>query len=512
MRVYQATLTQIDKPFNLKAAPPADAISGRGGVQVALRAHLGDGLESVREYMAQYSYICLEQNLSRAVALRDHALWQGMIERLPNYLDHDGLARYFPSEWLPGSDILTSYILALAAETDWAVADEVRTPMINALKKFVAGKIVRDSAVPTTDLSVRKLAAISALARYGAADAAMLTSITIEPNLWPTSAVLDWIDILQRVDNIAQSAALLARASTILRSRINFQGTRMSFATERNDALWWLMISGDVNATRAVLAFLHDPAWQADIPRMVRGALARQVHGHWNTTPANAWGVLALEKFSAAFEVQPVNGQSTLVFGTEQRTIDWATAANKATVDFSWHDAPTKLSVVHHGQGRPWAMIASRAALPLTAPLFTGYSIKRELTPVAQKTAGVWSRGDVARVTLTVDAQTDSGWVVVDDPIPAGASILGTGLGADAQLLTQGEQHHGWVHPAYEERRFDAFRAYYSFVPQGRWTVEYTVRFNNPGQFVLPATRVEAMYAPEMFGELPNAALEVLAP
>jgi uncharacterized protein YfaS (alpha-2-macroglobulin family) len=42
-------------------------------------------------------------------------------------------------------------------------------------------------------------------------------------------------------------------------------------------------------------------------------------------------------------------------------------------------------------------------------------------------------------------------------------------------------------------------------VPKGSFVVEYTVRLNNPGTFRLPPTRVEAMYAPEMFGESPNA-------
>jgi len=36
------------------------------------------------------------------------------------------------------------------------------------------------------------------------------------------------------------------------------------------------------------------------------------------------------------------------------------------------------------------------------------------------------------------------------------------------------------------------------------------VRLNNPGTFNLPATRVEAMYAPEMFGEIPNVAWNVV--
>ena len=100
-------------------------------------------------------------------------------------------------------------------------------------------------------------------------------------------------------------------------------------------------------------------------------------------------------------------------------------------------------------------------------------------------------------------------WVVVNDPVPAGATILGTGLGRDSQILSGGETRQGWVWPAFEERKLDSFRAYYRFVPKGKWTVEYTARLNNAGEFLLPPTRVEAMYAPEMFGEMPNAKLKV---
>ncbi|MGH8598689.1 MAG: hypothetical protein ACREXT_18715, partial [Gammaproteobacteria bacterium] len=103
----------------------------------------------------------------------------------------------------------------------------------------------------------------------------------------------------------------------------------------------------------------------------------------------------------------------------------------------------------------------------------------------------------------------DMSWVVVDDPIPGGAAILGSGLGNDSSSLTAREQRD-WLAPTFEERRYDAFRAYYRFVPKGAWSVEYTVRLNNPGEFYLPETRVEALYAPEMFAELPNARLRVL--
>ena len=100
-------------------------------------------------------------------------------------------------------------------------------------------------------------------------------------------------------------------------------------------------------------------------------------------------------------------------------------------------------------------------------------------------------------------------WVVVDDPIPAGASHLGTGLARDSQIGTAGARATERSRPAFVERRFDAFRAYYQFVPKGRFVAEYVVRLNQSGRFELPPTRVEALYAPEMFGEIPNAAVEV---
>jgi uncharacterized protein YfaS (alpha-2-macroglobulin family) len=65
------------------------------------------------------------------------------------------------------------------------------------------------------------------------------------------------------------------------------------------------------------------------------------------------------------------------------------------------------------------------------------------------------------------------------------------------------------VWPAYEERSFEAFRAYYEYVPKGKWSVEYTVRLNQPGAFQLPTTRVEALYFPEMMGEIPNPVFEI---
>lgn len=168
------------------------------------------------------------------------------------------------------------------------------------------------------------------------------------------------------------------------------------------------------------------------------------------------------------------------------------------------------VALEHAGGGKPWAVVTSTAAIPLEAPFGNGYRVRKTYLPVVQKVKGSWSRGDIARVRLECEAQSDMGWVVVDDPIPGGAAILGGGLGRDSRLAAQGEERGGWAWPAYEERSQEAFRAYYEYVPKGVWVVEYTVRFHNPGSFHLPPTRVEALYAPEMLGASPNGAITVL--
>src|SRR4029077_6144633 len=113
------------------------------------------------------------------------------------------------------------------------------------------------------------------------------------------------------------------------------------------------------------------------------------------------------------------------------------------------------------------------------------------------------------RVRLEIDAQSDMTWVVVSDPVPGGATILGSGLGRDSQIATRGEKRSGRAWAAFEEPSFEAFRSYYEYLPRGKHVVEYTVRLNNAGRFALPPTRAGGVDLPETFGETPNDSVEV---
>ncbi|MFP8781308.1 alpha-2-macroglobulin family protein [Hydrogenophaga sp. RWCD_12] len=554
LTVRQATLAQIDGPLSMPVAAPADALMDaqgalRGGIRMSLQPTLAEGLPAVREWFANYPFACLEQKTSKAIGLHDPKLWQTMLAQLPTYLDSDGLANYFPPRdgaAPSGSDTLTAYLLAASHEASaldpaWTLPDASRAAMLRGLENFVAGKVERTFWSPRKDLNLRKLAAVEALSRYGKANARLLQSIEIAPNQWPTHAVIDWVNVLRRVSDIPKREEKLAEATQILRARLSWQGTKLVFSTESDDQWWWLMQNGDTNTARLLLAVMDDPAWKDDMGRIASGFIGRQQQGAWQTTTANLWGGLALQKFSARFEAVPVTGSTRATLGAASAAVDWSkvsradpkapVAAGFATVGpakgdpnvptgpwrnnsatIAWpKDGASSLSVLHQGSGKPWVTLQALAATALKAPVSAGYTVKKTITPVEQAVAGKFSKGDVLRITIEVNASTDMTWVVLSDPIPGGATLLGSGLGRDSEIATTGEKRSGNGWPVFEERSFEAFRSYYDRLSAGSFKTEYTVRLNNVGTFALPPTRIEAMYAPEVFGELPNAPVKVEA-
>jgi alpha-2-macroglobulin len=511
VRTYQATLVRLEKPVVEPVAMPANALAGQGGLQVTLRPSIGAGLDAVRDWMRLYPYSCLEQRVSRAVALRDPKLWSGIGTDLPGYLDSDGLLKFFP-DMQQGSDILTSYVMSISHEAGLSLPPDAEAAMVKGLTGFVAGSIVRYGALPGPDLPLRKIAAVDALARVGKANPAMLASINLEPNLWPDLTVIQWWDILLRLPNAPDRAHRLAEAEQIVHAHINWQGTAAHLSSNQ---MWWLMSDTQSTTAQLLVLLLDHQLWHDDAPRVMQGAIAMQTRGSWSTTLANAWGTLAVEKFSRAFESVKVAGTSDAVLAATSRRLDWTADPSGGVLHFAWPSQQADLRLVHNGAGSPWADIRTSAAIPLKSPLSSGYRITKRLTAVEGGHSGGWRIGDIVRVHLRIDAETDMTWVVVDDPIPAGASHLGTGMKRDSSIAIAGENQNSdessFLWPAFTERPFDALRAYYEFVPKGSFDLEYTIRLNQSGTFVLPPTRVEALYEPSMFGELPNSPF-VVAP
>ncbi|WP_271300917.1 alpha-2-macroglobulin family protein [Sphingomonas sp. CV7422] len=502
VETWAAALTRVGDT-TLPIAPPAGALPGRGSVDVQLTDTLAPPLAGVQRYMTDYPYNCFEQQLSRIVALGDTRRWAALAGAIPTYQASDGLLRYWPRETLDGSEALTAYVLSLTSEAGLPLPPAPRARMIEGLKAVLDGRVRHESY---GDPRQQKLAAFAALARAGAATPAMLGQIGLPAQDMPTALLADYIAALDRVP-LANAAALRAQAEGVLRSRLVYDGTRLDLS-DAAASPWWLMSSGDEASIKALLVTLGRPGWQDEAAKMMVGVALRQARGHWDTTTANAWGAMAVRKFAGLYPAQAIAGTTSLQLGATIVSRTWPLAAEARAVSLPLPATTTPLLLRQSGGAGPWATVSVRAAVPLTAPLSAGYRASRTVTPVQVRTRGQLTRGDVLRVTITVDASAERNWVVVNDPIPAGATIIGD-LANQSQLLGEGGSDAG-VRPAYVERGNDNWRGFFAWVPRGRFTVSYALRLNGAGRFSLPPTRVEAMYSPAIRAQLPNAPVTVV--
>lgn len=516
LTVRQAMLAQIDGQTDIALSNPVDAIAGRSALRVSLAPTIAGSLAGVQNWLQRYPFRCLEQRTSRAVGLADMGLWQALVEDLPSYLDSDGLAQFFPvreGEAAAGSEALTAYLLAVSRESGLTLPALSRDRMLAGLAAFVEGRIKRSGWTLRPDSLERRLAALAVLARHGRAPMALVAALELAPERLPLSSVLDWAAILEGVPTLPRRDALLAQADHILRARLVASGTRLVLASERDDEPWWLLSNRDTAMARLLLhARAHDN-WREEAPKLIGGLLARQRLGAWSTTTANAWGAVAVRSFTLKFEAGQVKGQTSVQLGSVSRSHAWT--AGPVQFDLAQPAGDSVARFSHSGTGRPWLQAQVLAAVPLTQAVISGYRISRSLEPVEQRDPTVWSRGDLVRVRVVVEGSAAMPWVVIADPLPPGATVLGSGLTRDTTIVAAPAavptalRNENRPTPTFVEREAAAMHAYFERLPAGRQVFEYVMRLSQPGEFRLPPTRVEAMYAPDVFGEMPNPAFSV---
>ncbi|MBU6267638.1 MAG: alpha-2-macroglobulin, partial [Sphingomonadales bacterium] len=416
--VWAASLLRVGDPAPMIGVP-AGTLPG-GHVAVDFSTSLAPPLDQVRAWMRAYPYDCFEQRLSRIVINGDSAGWTTLAGALPTYLDRDGLVRYWPDAQMPGSTELTAYVLATTSAAGLPIPDGPRARMVTALRDVVEGRLSRDRRLQVDERPVR-IAALAALARAGAADPALVAQIDMVPGDMPTSTLADWIVALDRLPAAPRAAPLRAAAEGELRRRLVWSGTRLDLADAAR-APWWLMTSTDEMAIRALDAVLGKPGWAAEAPRMMVGAAARQQRGHWDTTPANAWGVLVARRFAAAYPATAIAGVTRATLGKASATVTWPQRPDAQPVRLPLQAGA--LLLAQTGGAGPWATVTVHAAVPLTVPLNAGYRLSRSVSVVSARHADKLSQGDVVRVRLTIDANAERNWVALVDPLPPGASVL----------------------------------------------------------------------------------------
>lgn len=489
----------------------------RGGVQIGLQPSLATSLDGVRNFFANYPYTCFEQRSSIAIGLNNSARWESLMSEINAHLDGYGLVKYFPSERLPGSTILTAYVLSISADArqlgwKFALPEQAQERMLNALVKVVNGNLSGYDWMPRGSHDRLRLNLIAALARYNMATLSMMHSYTLD-RTYSSDSLIDLYVIIKSLKSYPNKEAALTSIRQTLWQRLDRQGTQVVFHEKEGlDDLWWMMVDRNALQAKLLFAVMDDPKWQQEIPYLVQGLVKSQRKGQWGTTSANLWSTLAMNRYTQTFEKTPASGQVNLQLNGADyaEPQKWEGLGLKQRVLVPWQgDKLAKVELDLKGKGQVWATVSALAAVQANEPQYAGYKISKTIEPVSQAVVGEWRVGDTYRVKLSVEAASSMTWVVLSDPIPTGATILGSGLGRDSIIENQTSPTPWWEGPSFIERKSEIYRAYYGYLSSGKTDLEYVVRLNTQGEFALPNTRVEGLYAPETYGELPNATIQV---
>ncbi|MBN1248547.1 MAG: alpha-2-macroglobulin, partial [Anaerolineae bacterium] len=207
---------------------------------------------------------------------------------------------------------------------------------------------------------------------------------------------------------------------------------------------WWAM-NTDTRSTAVILdALVHLDPDNALIPQVVRWLMVARQDGIWETTQETAWALVALTdwmvvtgELEGEYEYGAWLNGDILAEGT----------VTPATIDESVHlrvgvaellaDASNLLTIARGpGEGRLYYTAHLKVYLPVEEiePLNRGVIVQRRYVdpectqgpkcPEVEQAAV----GDVVQVRLTIIAPHDLYYVVVEDPLPAGAEAIDTSL------------------------------------------------------------------------------------
>ncbi len=265
--------------------------------------------------------------------------------------------------------------------------------------------------------------------------------------------------------------------------------------------------------------------------RLARRLLALRQDGAWRTTHEDTWSLLALADYrrlqeanAAAIEGRAFLGETEILKSAFARG-----GANEAKVlvatDLLARSGKT-LSFDVRGDGKLFYAAELKYAtttLP-TRPVDEGLFVQKFMRGVAatdvtdalktipKVTSNAIVAGDLVVVDLLFESAEPRDHIVLDDPLPAGLEALDYDLDTtsqakrDAEDKQDGTAKGAWLGTTYRyaasrrEVRDDRVVTFFEHLEPGMYRVHYLARATSIGTFVAPPTRVEAMYAPEVYG------------
>lgn len=333
--------------------------------------------------------------------------------------------------------------------------------------------------------------------------------------------------------------AAVDKLASEIEGHLRLDGNVARVAENTGDRYASLMDSDTRTAALVLRAFLLARPDHPLAARLAMGLLAARKGGTWRNTQETAWSLIALDEYRKAQEKAEPDFVAHAFIGEAEiqsanfhgRSLDQPRARVPAARLVSQAGAPLGFTV--EGQGRLFYEARLRYAkktLPKDG-LERGFYVKKTLRVVQPEalaealksvpaaTARAFRGSALVLGDVVVVTPSPRSFVVIDDPLPAGfeavdARLRTTGASADVDAAAdRGGADDDEEDPDeaaagrsfrpssfVREIRDDRVLFFVDRMGAGMFHYRYLARATSVGAFVLPPTKVEEMYTPEVFG------------
>ena len=522
-----------------------------GGLDVSLSSTALVGLNSGVEQLVQYPYGCTEQLVSRLVPLlplrdlaRDyHAdlpkdLGPIITKAVADILAHqrgDGSFGFWSESSEPNPWVTTYALWGLSTAQRYKV--EVRAGAIKDASSYLRAALPRMAKDPLLFASAPFV--LDVLAELGEPDPGTVSDLFEKRAKLPlfSRALLLHAMVLSKSEG-----ALIDKLVSEIEGQVRLDGNTARAVANEGDRYAVLMDSETRTSALVLRGLLAARPAHPLGSKLAMGLLAVRRGGTWRNTQETAWSLLALDDYRKAQEKVVPDFTAHVFLGETQL---FQAAFQGRSLENPKTQVPTLglvagsgavLSFDVEGQGRLFYEARLRyapRALPQKA-LERGFFIKKTLRAVTaegleealkivpETGTSSFKGGDLILADVIVVTPSPRELVVIDDPLPAGFEAV------DAHLATTGARYdvdsadsradedqdedeeddpdrraagHSYRGSSFvREIRDDRVLFFVDHLSAGIYRYRYLARATTNGSFIVPPTKVEEMYTPEVFG------------
>ncbi len=526
--------------------------SDTGELTVTLSSSALVGLDAGADQLLDYPYGCTEQLTSRLVPLVEmRSLAKDFNLKLPANIDDvvrktvakilthqraDGGFGFWPDS-LEANTWVTAYALWGLHQVEASGAAEVPAEARDQAVQYLRRALEAESKHPYDNAS--KAFIVDVLADLGQPDPGRVSRLFDDRQSLPLFAKALLLHAMVTTKSDQASIDALVKE---IEASLRLDGP-VARSTEALGDGYVELLDSETRTTALVLRGLlaAKPGHPLGAP-LAMGLLADRKGGAWRSTQEAAWALIALvdyrnaqEKVEPSFDAHVFLGDNdVLTAAFKGRSVEAKSQTFPAARLGDAQNAALGFTVDGSGKLFYEARLRyARQKLP-TDVIDRGFFVEkrlRKVTPenldealatVPNKELLDFAGSDLVLADVVVVTPKPRSFVVIDDPLPAGFEAIDMRLATSSGRLGGAEysaprfdeddeatgraDQFSWYT---KELRDDRVLFFVDHMAAGVYRYRYLARATSFGKFVVPPTRAEAMYAPEIFGRNGATTIEV---